>query len=93
MAAVREFDTKWGRRDLDIICYIPMETPYSCMANGLVIATGNCIGRLNIRLAEVMAIDLIHGTIHRKDGTGPVLILKPNPEYLKRKDTRTVHEL
>ena len=59
-AALHELDVKWGRHDLDIICYIPMETPYSCMADGLVIGTGNCIGRLDIRLAEVMSIDLIH---------------------------------
>ena len=92
-AALREFDTKWGRHDLDIICYIPMETPYSCMADGLVIGTGNCIGRLDIRLAEVMSIDLIHVAICRKDGTGPLLILRPRPEYLKRIERRTVHEL
>jgi len=92
-AALREFDTKWGRHDLDIICYIPMETPYSCMADGLVIGTGNCIGRLDIRLAEVMSIDLIHVTIRRKEGTGPVLILRPRPEYLKRIERRTVQEL
>jgi len=92
-AALREFDTKWGRHDLDIICYIPMETPYSCMADGLVIGTGNCIGRLDIRLAEVMSIELVHVAIRRNDGTGPVLILRPKTEYLKRIETRTVHEL
>ncbi len=91
--ALREFDTKWGRHDLDIICYIPMETPYSCMADGLVLGTGNSIGRLDIRLAEVMSIDLIHVAICRKDGTGPVLILKPKPDYIKRIEKRTVHEL
>jgi len=92
-AALREFDTKWGRHDLDIICYIPMETPYSCMVDGLVLGTGNSIGRLDIRLAEVMSIDLIYVAIRRKDGTGPVLILKPKPDYLKRIEKRTVHEL
>ena len=92
-AALREFDTKWGRHDLDIICYIPMDTPYSCMADGLVIGTGNCIGRLDIRLAEVMSIDLVHVTICRKDGTGPVLIFRPRPEYLRRIEKRSVQEL
>jgi formylmethanofuran dehydrogenase subunit E len=92
-AALREFDAKWGRHDLDIICYIPMETPYSCMADGLVIGTGNCIGRLDIRLAEVMSIDLIHVAIRRKDGTGPVLIFRPKSEYLKRIVRREVQEL
>jgi formylmethanofuran dehydrogenase subunit E len=92
-AALREFDTEWGRHDLDIICYIPMETPYSCMVDGLVLGTGNSIGRLDIRLAEVMSIDLIYVAIRRKDGTGPVLVLKPKPDYLKQIEKRTVHEL
>jgi formylmethanofuran dehydrogenase subunit E len=92
-AALREFDTRWGRHDLDIICYIPMETPYSCMADGLVIGTGNCIGRLDIRLAEVMSIELIHVAIRRKDGSGPVLIFRPKSGYLKSIETRQVHEL
>ena len=92
-AALREFETEWGRHELDIICYIPMKTPYSCMADGLVIGTGNCIGRLDIRLAEVMSLDLIHIAIRRKDGGGPVLILRPRSEYLKRIENRTVQEL
>jgi formylmethanofuran dehydrogenase subunit E len=92
-AALREFETEWGRHELDIICYIPMKTPYSCMADGLVIGTGNCIGRLDIRLAEVMSLDLIHIAIRRKDGAGPVLILRPRSEYLKRIENRTVQEL
>jgi len=92
-AALRESDTKWGWHELDIICYVPIKTPYSCMADGLVIGTGNSIGRLDIRLAEVMSIDLIHVAIRRKDGTGPVLILRPRPEYLKPIENRTVQEL
>ena len=92
-AALREFGTSWGGHDLDIICYIPMETPYSCMADGLVIGTGNSIGRLDIRLAEVMSMKLIHVGIRRKDGTGPVLIFRPRPEYLKIIETRPVEEL
>jgi len=92
-AALREFDVKWGRHDLDIICYIPMETPYSCMADGLVIGTGNCIGRLDIRLAEVMSINLVHVAVRRKDGSGSVLIFRPKSEYLRRIEKRQVHEL
>lgn len=92
-AALREFDVKWGRHDLDIICYIPMETPYSCMADGLVIGTGNCIGRLDIRLAEVMSLDLIHVAARRKDDSGPILIFKPNSDYLRRINGRQVNEL
>jgi formylmethanofuran dehydrogenase subunit E len=91
--ALHEFDTKWGKHDLDIICYIPMEIPYSCMADGLVIGTGNSIGRLDIRLAEVMSRDLIRIAVQRKDGTGPILIFKPKSEYLKKIETRPVEEL
>jgi len=47
-AALRESDTKWGWHELDIICYVPIKTPYSCMADGLVIGTGNSIGRLEM---------------------------------------------
>ena len=92
-AALREFDTKWGRHDLDIICYVPLETPYSCMADGLVLGTGNSIGRLDISLAEVMSIDLIHVAVRCKDGTGPILIFRPRHKYLKQIEKRTVHEL
>ena len=92
-AALREFGVKWGRHDLDIICYIPMTTPFSCMADGLVISTGNCIGRLDIRLAEVMSLELVHVAVRRKDGSGPVLILRPNSDYLRRIKGRQVHDL
>ena len=85
-AALREFDTKWGWHELDIICYVPLKTPYSCMADGLVIGTGNTIGRLDLRLAEVACLDLIQVCIQRKDGKGPVLIFKPRPTYLRHID-------
>jgi len=91
--ALREFETDWGRHTLDIICYVPMETPYSCMADGLVIGTGNSIGRLDIRLAEVMSMDLIQVAIRRKDGQGPVLVFKPRLEYMKQIEARQVEEL
>ena len=92
-AALREFDTKWGRHEIDIICYVPIKTPYSCMADGLVIGTGNTLGRLDIRLAEVACLDLIHISIQRKDGTGPVLIFKPPPAYLWHIDAPKPEEL
>jgi len=85
-AALRELDTKWGWHELDIICYVPIKTPYSCMADGLVIGTGNTIGRLDIRLAEVACVDLINVCIKRKDGKGSVLIFKPWSAYLQHID-------
>lgn len=92
-AALSEFDTTWGRHQLDFICYIPMATPYSCVADGLVIGTGNSIGRLDIRLAEVMSTNLISIAVCRKDGTGPILIFRPNLEYLKQIESSAMEDL
>ena len=92
-AALREFQTQWGRHTLDIVCYIPLATPYSCMADGLVTGTGNSLGRLDIRLAEVLSRDLIHVAVRRKDGQGPILLFKPNLEYLKRIEGRRLEHL
>jgi formylmethanofuran dehydrogenase subunit E len=92
-AALRELDTKWGWHELDIICYVPIKTPYSCMADGLVIGTGNTIGRLDLRLAEVACRDLIDVCIQRKDGTGPILIFKPRLAYLRHIDAPKPEEL
>ena len=83
-AALRELNGTWGQHELDIICYIPLKTPYSCIADGLVVGTGNSIGRLDIRLAEALAMADVHVGIRRKDGTGPVLLLKPNQKYLEQ---------
>ena len=92
-AALREFDTKWGLHELDIICYVPIKTPYSCLADGLVIGTGNTLGRLDLRLAEVVSLDFIHVCISRKDGTGPVLVFEPAQTYLKHIDAPKPEEL
>ena len=92
-AASRELNAMWGRHELDIICHIPMKTPYSCLADGLVMGTGNSIGRLDIRLAEVMSMELIRVSVRRKDGTGPVLFFKPNVAYMNRIKGRAVEEL
>jgi len=92
-AALRELDTKWGWHELDVICYVPIKTPYSCMADGLAIGTGNSIGRLDLRLAEVVSMDLIQVCIHRKDGTGPVLLIKPLREYLRHIDAPKPEDL
>jgi len=85
-AALREFGTKWGLHELDIICYVPLRTPYTCMADGLVIGTGNTLGRLDIRMAEVVCLDLIQVCVRRKDGMGPVLLFEPRPAYLRHID-------
>lgn len=92
-AALSEFGTKWGWHELDIICYVPIETPYSCMADGLVVGTGNSIGRLDLRLAEVVSLEFVHVCVRRKDGTGPILIFTPRTSYLRRIDAPKPEEL
>jgi hypothetical protein len=83
-AARRELNVAWGQHELDVICYIPLKMPYSCLADGLVVGTGNSIGRLDIRLGEVMTMADIHISVRRKDSTGPVLLLKPDLKYLEK---------
>ena len=83
-AALRELNAAWGQHELDVICFVPLKTPYSCLADGLVVGTGNSLGRLDIRLGEVMTMADIHVSVRRKDGTGPVLLLKPKVEYLEK---------
>jgi len=83
-AALRELHSTWGQHELDIVCCLPLKTPYSCMADGLVVGTGNSLGRLDIRLAETLAMADIHVSVRRKDGTGPVLLLKPNQKYMEK---------
>ncbi|HCO96203.1 MAG TPA: hypothetical protein DIU00_20060 [Phycisphaerales bacterium] len=63
------------------------------MADGLIIGTGNAMGWLDIRLAEAMSPDVIHVCIRRKDGAEPVLIFKPQREYLKHIDAPKPEEL
>jgi formylmethanofuran dehydrogenase subunit E len=83
-AASRELGATWGQHELDVVCHIPLQTPYSCIADGLVVGTGNSIGRLDIRLGEVMVMADVHISVRRKDGSGPVLLLKPNQKYLEK---------
>ena len=81
-AALRELGGTWGQHELEVICHVPLKTPYSCLADGLVVGTGNSIGRLDIRLGEVMTMADIHVSVRRKGGAGPVLLLKPDQKYL-----------
>jgi len=83
-AALRELNAKWGEHEVDVVCHVPLAMPYSCIADGLVVGTGNSIGRLDLRLAEVLTVADIHVSVQRKVKTGPVLILKPSSEYLEK---------
>ena len=92
-AALREFGATWGGHELDLVCHVPLETPFSCLADGLVVGTGNTIGRLDLRLAEVMSVSSIQVSVRRKDGVGGVLIFKPSTDYLATIRGRQLSEL
>ena len=81
---LRELGGTWGQHELDIICHIPLKTPYSCIADGLIVGTGNSLGRLDIHSSEVTTMAEIYVSVQRKDGSGPVLLLKPNEKYLNK---------
>ena len=83
-AALRELNAKWGEHELEVVCHVPLAMPYTCTADGLVVGTGNSIGRLDLRLAEELSAAEIHVSVRRKDGTGPVLIFKPSRKYLEK---------
>jgi hypothetical protein len=53
-SALRECQTAWGQHELEIVCYVPPQTPFTCLLDGLSVGTGNSQGRLDLRLAEVL---------------------------------------
>lgn len=81
-AAMRELDSQWGRHDLQIICHVPPQTPFTCMIDGLAVGTGNSMGRLDLRMAEVLHYHQSAVSVRRKDETGPVLVFTPRRDYL-----------
>jgi len=92
-AALRELGATWGEHELDVVCHVPLEMPCSCLADGLVVGTGNSLGRLDIRLAEALTAADIHVSVRRKDKTGLVLLFKPNAVYLEKIRSRPDGEL
>jgi formylmethanofuran dehydrogenase subunit E len=82
-AALREFKTEWGRHDLEVICYVPPQTPFTCLVDGLSVGTGNSMGRLDLRMAEVLVCQESFVAVRRKDGKGEVLEFRPESSYLK----------
>ena len=82
-AALREYKSGWGRHELEIICYVPLQTPFTCLVDGLAVGTGNSLGRLDLRLAEVLDYRQAHVAVRRKDGREDVLEFRPPAAYLK----------
>jgi len=82
-AALREFKSPWGAHELEVVCYLPLQTPFTCLVDGLSVGTGNSQGRLDLRMAEVLTWEESFVAVRRKDGKGGVLELRPVPGYLK----------
>ena len=82
-AALRELKTQWGRHELEVICYVPPQTPFTCLVDGLSVGTGNSLGRLDLRLAEVLSYQQSFVAVRRKDLKGDVLEFRPQAAYLK----------
>jgi formylmethanofuran dehydrogenase subunit E len=81
-AALREFNSQWGQHELEVVCYVPSQTPFTCLVDGLSVGTGNSQGRLDLRMAEVLTCRQAFVAVGRKDGKGEVLEFRPQSEYL-----------
>ena len=93
-AALREFKAQWGDHSLDIVVHLPLTTPYTCLADGLTVATGNSIGRLDIRLAEELSSKTLHVSIRSKTKhDAPILEFWPSADYLRQIESRPASEL
>ena len=92
-AALRELKSEWGRHDLEIICSVPPQTPFTCLVDGLSVGSGNTLGRLDLRLAEVMDYRQSFVAIRRKDGQGEILEFRPAAAYLKSITNQPVEAL
>jgi len=65
--------------------HIPLKTPYSCIATDWWLALATALAGLDIRLGEGHDHSRhSHKRPRRKDGTGPVLLLKPDQKYLEK---------
>jgi len=82
-AALRELKSEWGKHELEIVCYVPPQTPFTCLVDGLSVGTGNSQGRLDLRLAEVLTWEESFVAARRKNGQGRVVEFRPNQDYLK----------
>ena len=82
-AALREMKSEWGKHELEMVCYVPPQTPFTCLVDGLSVGTGNSQGRLDLRMAEVLTWEESFVAVRRKDGKGAVLEFRPEASYLK----------
>jgi formylmethanofuran dehydrogenase subunit E len=82
-AALRELRSEWGKHEMELVCYVPPQTPFTCLLDGLSVGTGNCQGRLDLRMAEVLTWEQAFVAVRRKDGSGGVIEFRPTFDYLK----------
>jgi formylmethanofuran dehydrogenase subunit E len=82
-AALREFKSEWGAHELELVCYVPPTTPFTCLVDGVSVGTGNSQGRLDLRMAEVLTWQQSFVAVRRKDGKDGVREFRPHAEYLK----------
>ena len=66
-----------GKHELEVVCYVPPQTPFTCLVDGLSVGTGNSQGRLDLRMAEVLTWEESFVAVRRKDGKGEVLEFRP----------------
>ncbi len=92
-AILRETGTKWGSHELVITSHIPASTPYSCLIDGLAVATGNSEGRLDLLWSEVATPDFIHVSVRNAQDRKLRLLLRPNLAYLKEISLGTLNDL
>jgi formylmethanofuran dehydrogenase subunit E len=81
-AALRECKSEWGKHELEVICYVPPQTPFTCLVDGVSVGTGNSQGRLDLRMAEVLTWGQSFVAVRRKDGKGGVVEFRPHNGYL-----------
>jgi formylmethanofuran dehydrogenase subunit E len=82
-AALREMKSEWGKHELEVVCCVPPRTPFTCLVDGLSVGTGNSMGRLDLRLAEVLVYQESFVAVRRKDRNGDVLEFRPEQGYLE----------
>lgn len=82
-AALRDLRSEWGRHELEVVCHLPPQTPFTCLVDGVSVGTGNTLGRLDLRLAEVLDYRQSFVSVRRKDSPGAVLEYRPEPAYLR----------
>ncbi len=90
---LRELNSTWGTHEFIITAHIPPTTPYSCILDGLAVATGNSEGRLDLLWSEVALPELTHVSVRRADNRALLMVLFPSPRYLESMAQGTWHDL